>query len=178
MLMADESHLTEEDLAVFLQYGMTMYGVQRFEQALKQLAHLYAETPEGASVEQAWRDVRKILTSAAGSLTKQLANHGKVAEELLEDLREVAKVRNALAHEYMLWYVLRKNLDEIDPQEETTMLVRAEEHFLSLHDKLSELSNGLLLERGIDPDEEYLTVEEGREILQEMLAEGETDEAH
>ncbi len=93
--MTAESYFTEKDLQYFMQYGLTMLQVQQFEQSLKQFAHLYApETSEDATFDQAWKQVRKILTSAAGPLTHQLAKHGKVPEELLDELRKVTKGRN------------------------------------------------------------------------------------
>lgn len=177
--MTDDPYFTEVDLQFFAQYGLTMLRVQQFEQSLKQLAQLSApETPEDATFDQAWKQVRKILTSATGPLTHQLAEHGKVPSQLLEELREVTKGRNGLAHEYLLWYVLRKNLGEVTPEEEIATLQEAEQHFHTLDTQLTELSDGLLRDRGIDPNEEHLTEEEGREILREMLAEGESDEAH
>ena len=173
---SNEPDFTQEDLQVFLQYGLTILSVQRFEQALKQLAQLYAETPKDATFEQAWRDVRNILMSAAGPLTKRLTERGEVSEELLEELRKATKGRNHLAHDYLLWYVLQKKLGQANPEDEIAWLQQAEQRFGALYAELSELSRLLLRERGTDPEETYITEERGREILWQMSAKQEDDE--
>jgi hypothetical protein len=148
-----------------------MLRVQQFEHALKELAQLYAETPADATFDEAWKDVRKILTPAAGPLIQQLARHNRVSGTLLEELRKVTRGRNTLAHEYLLWYVLQRNLNEVDTDEQIAYLQAAEQHFNTLDAELSELSRELLREQGINPDKDYITEEEGREILREMLSE-------
>ena len=153
-----------------------MLRVQQFELALKQLATLYVQTPEDATFEKAWKDVQKLLTTAVGPLTDHLTKHGKVPQELLEELRKVAQVRNYLAHEYMLSYALKKNLGCVDPDKEIEKLDAAQKYYFELEAELSELSQEVLSEHGVDsdevPDEELL-----QDILGKQLVKDEASEA-
>jgi uncharacterized protein YutE (UPF0331/DUF86 family) len=170
--MEEEPYFSTEDLTVFIEYGMTMLKVQQFELALKQFAQLHTEIPQGSTFDEAMRSVRKVLISAAGNLTNKLTARGEVPEELLGKLRTITRLRNYLTHDYLLEYVFHKNLRGIDHEEEFTFLHKVTERFQSLEGELSELSEGLLLKRGIDPHKEYLS----REELREILFEDEADE--
>jgi hypothetical protein len=167
---------TEEDFAAFIEYATTMLCVQQFELALKQLATHYVQTPEDATFEKALKDVQKLLTTAVGPLTDHLAKHGKVTEVLLEELRKAAKLRNHLAHEYMLNYVLNKNLGSVDPDEEIARLDTWSEDYCELDAELSALSREVLRERGMDPNE-VLDKKEMLDILRKQRAKDEDSEA-
>lgn len=60
----------KNDNQVFFQYSLTMLDVQRFEAALKKHVNLHLKKPGDVTYEQAWQDVRKILRSAVGPLTR------------------------------------------------------------------------------------------------------------
>jgi hypothetical protein len=161
--------VTKEDWAVFAQYGKTMLHVQQFEQAVKQLAHLYEpELSEDVPFEVAWRRVEKQLRRALEPLTRQLEEQDRVPQELLEEIRAVIQPRNTLAHEFLLSYINRKNHGLKTHEEAIKTLQDIDLVYQSLDAEITELSHGLLRQQGIDTDDPPLTEEKLWQSLVEI----------
>jgi hypothetical protein len=162
--MSEEPHFNKEDGQVLAHYGATMLTVQNLEWAIKRLAIHYTDTPENASLEEAWKAMEKKLERPVGPLVQTLEKQEVLPENLLQELREAAKHRNYLAHEYLIVYRTERSYGRVEPSEAIAFLHTRMQYFEGLHDKLSKLIGELL------PSETY---EEVRMIVEEIMSEDE-----
>jgi hypothetical protein len=103
--------------------------------------------------------VERILKSAAGPLLERLARRGTIPGDLLKDLRKATEVRNWLAHDYLLRYVVQKDLGSAKPGENIEMLQETELNFRALDDEVSNLSTERAHEQGMDLTVDHSTEE-------------------
>ena len=139
-----------------------MLTVQNFEWAIKRLAILYTDTPEHASLEEAWKAVEKKLERPVGPLVQTLGKQEGLPEYLLKELREAAGHRNYLAHEYLIAYSIQRGYGQVEPSEAIAFLQTRMQYFEGLRDELSKLIGEHL------PSETY---EEVRKIVEEIMSE-------
>jgi hypothetical protein len=161
--MTEETPFNKDDWQVLAHYGATMLTVQNLEWAIKRLAIFYTDTPENASLEEAWKAVEKKLEWPVGPLITVLEKHGGAPENLLKELRNAAEHRNYLAHEYLIAYWIQRSYGRVEPSEAIAFLQTRMRYFEHLRDELSKLVSEHL-------PSEY---EEVRKIVDEIMAEDE-----
>src|SRR5215208_4282574 len=102
--MYEEPGLTQEDWAVFAEYGRTMYSVQEFEQILLGAVDVDEVLSKEETDEKRLKKVKKLFRATAGQLRRQLESQGTVPVDLLDEIETGVNRRNRLAHHYLWVY--------------------------------------------------------------------------
>src|SRR5215217_2286174 len=164
MFSMSHEPLTQEDSDVLAYYGRTMASVQQFEHAMTGLARLiHPQLSEDVPFAIAWnRSMKKYLRKSDTPLAQQLGAMGSTPQQMLERVEYLLTGRENLAHEFLLTYVLEKNLSCVNRAGRISTLRDAEVDFLQWREFVNTLHRAVASELGVDSEPQGLSLEDLR----------------
>jgi hypothetical protein len=160
--------LTQEEFDFLAYYGRTMASVQEFEFAMVRLARLMLpKLSEDVPFEPAWNRMERQFKKADGPLAKPLIEAGHAPREILREIQHLLAVRKNLAHEFLLSYMLEKNVGAGNRAERISTLERVETGFLGWRDFINALYDAVARERGVTPEAVDFTLDDIRETFEQ-----------